>query len=523
VRSVLNVHIASLVDTLLEMPGLSNRNPVAGYGNIGQVHIRYKPKPPPKRKFGVVFFFFCLSLFLFAYCWTDRGRRYNFALGPLRFAFITYDKLRYSIFDSTPPHSDQFSITLDSFGHPLIEGETLGDVIFGQGYVHAQEHLFQMDYLRKKAFGNLSQYEADARLPSDLFVRAFNLSGLAENDLLDQSTEELNLLERYADGVNLYLDEKHPLPLEYAVLGITSIERWHPRHTLCLLRLYALQLSDSWETELSRKLFAQSLKKDKTAWVESEHEPEELDTLAPDTSSYVTASASWGWVVSGNHTQSTKPMLLTRHSHETSSLSLYVQNTLKSRAKDLHVAGNSIPGVPFVLMGRTKGLAWTILPMPTGKSSQAVTVETLKMESDCVDACGWLSRLDDGSWVPAEVVTHEIQTRDAKKSTLSTISLRSIRTHSGVVLTPDLFPATISSLLHGKGPAGRDVAEYLTLRLPSLDPTKRVKMSVLVLLNQANNLNQFSAALRTSDLPFDWQFLCADRTGDIARFVTGNR
>jgi penicillin G amidase len=503
------------------MPGLSNRNPVAGYGNIGQVHIRYKPKPPPKRKFGAVFFFFCVSLFLFAYCWTDPWRRYNFALEPLRFATVTYDKIRHSLYEPNPSHFDHFSITLDPFGHPLIEGETVGDVIFGQGYVHAKEHLFQMDYLRHKAYGNLSQYEGDTRLPSDLFVRALNLSGLAENDLLSQSTEELGLLQRYADGVNFYLQENHPLPLEYSVLGVPSVERWHPRHSLCLLRYHAFQLSDSWETELSRKLLAQSLRKDGTAWVGSESD---TPTASLDQStSATTASASWGWVLSGKNTKSGKPLLLTRHSHETSSLSLYVQNTLKSRTEDLHVAGNSIPGTPFVLMGRTKDVAWTVLPSPTGQGSETLGMETLKKEVDCTDECSWLWRLPDGSWSPAEVVTHEIPVRDSKKSTLSMVSLRSIHPQNGaIVLTSDLFSPSVSSLVNGKGPVGSPVAEYLTLQVPSLNPKKRVQLSALVLLNKATNMSQFAEATATG-FPFDWQFLFADSSGNIARFVSGSK
>jgi acyl-homoserine lactone acylase PvdQ len=511
------------------MPGLSNRNPVAGYGNIGQVHIRYKPKPPPKSKYGVFIFLFCLSLFLFSYSWTDPWRRYVFAVGPLRCAVKYFDKLRYYILEPSPAQLANFSVSHDTFGNPFIEGPTLADAIFGQGYVHAKEHLFQMDLLRQRAFGNGSQYEGESRLIADLFVRAFDISGQAAVDLLAQDMEELSILQHYADGVNSYLAESHQLPLEYAVLGVSVVEEWQPLHSLGLLRYFAFQLSDSWETELSRKILSQTLKKDSSSWaVSDDRSPTSPETLDPSPDSR-TASASWGWVVSGEQTSSGKPMLSSRHTHETSSLPLFVQNTLRVPSETFHVAGSSLPGVPLVLMGRTKEAAWILFPAPTEKVSSLLEVETLRMDSDCAEPklCGWSSRAEDGSWVPALVRTHDLLVRSVSKLSttfnLTVSSMMSVHTQRGVVLTPQLFPGQYSGSMIGKGQADAGgVAEYLSSRLP-VDPAARVKVSALVALNRAESWTQFSEALRPPGIPFDWQFLFADSAGTIARLVTGQR
>jgi penicillin G amidase len=521
------VAVPMCVLNTFEMPGLSNRNPVAGYGNIGQVHIRYKPKPPPKSKYGVFIFLFCLLLFLFSYSWTDPWRRYVFAIGPLRFAVKYVDTLRYYFMQPSPPLTN-FSVSLDSFGHPLIAGDSLPDVVFGQGYIHAKEHFFQMDYLRQRAFGNGSQYEGEARLSSDLFVRALGLSGHAETDLLAQDTEELALLQQYADGVNFYLRQSHPLPLEYAALGISVVEEWQPLHSLGVLRYFALQFSHSWETELSRKLIAQCLKKDSSSWVGSDSRSEPSPDSSPDTP---TASASWGWVLSGKQTSSGKPILSAHHNHETSSLPLFVQNTLMATSESFQVAGSSLPGVPLVLMGRTKEAAWTILPAPTDEPSSFLTVETLRMDSDCAEPtlCRWSSRTEDGSWVPAQVKTHELWSRSSHKLStsfnLSMSLMTSVHTQRGLVLTPQLFPGQFSAAMSGKGQVGEGeggVAEYLTMR-PPVDPAVRIKLSAFINLNRAQNWSQFSEALSSSVLPFDWQFLFADSSGNIARLVTGQR
>lgn len=502
------------------MPGLSNRNPVAGYGNIGQVHIRYKPKPPPKSKYGAVIFIMCVFLFLFASCWTDPQRRYTFALPPLRMVMISFDKLRYLIYDPTSPKYDNFKVFYDNLGHPLIEGETTLDIVYGQGYTHAQHHLFQIDYLRQKAYGNLSQYEGQSRLSSDLLVRAVGLSELAENDLKYQSEMDMEILQRYADGINAYLSEKHPLPLEYTILGITEIQKWEPVHSLCVLRFFALQFSDSWETTLTKHILTQSMRKDSSSWVDLE----DVSTSESASNSF-TASASESWVLSGALTPNGKPILHTRIVSESSSLPLYVQNTLKTVSKNFHVAGISVLGVPLVLMGRNSDIAWTVSPISTAQNSNTIVVETLKKEPNCKDPdCVWYSRSDDGSWKPVESHLHEIQFRHWNKlsptSNISNVSFVSIHTDNGLVMHEELFHV---SWLAGKGQPGSDVAEYLVARIPSSDLNKSLRISSFLKINSASSWSEFSVALSSTLFPFDWQFLFASTTGDIARSVTGNR
>ena len=135
------------------------------------------------------------------------------------------------------------------------------NIHIGQGYVHCAERLFQMDFNRHKAAGTLAAVFDATQVGSDKWARALDLTGLAVRDLAAQSPEEVRHLEAYASGVNSYLAERHPLPVEYRAVGITDpevIPVWEPVHSLMLLRLHTTALggssSEAWEGELTRYL-----------------------------------------------------------------------------------------------------------------------------------------------------------------------------------------------------------------------------------------------------------------------------
>lgn len=152
---------------------------------------------------------------------------------------------------------------VDATGDIEVSGRSVEDVLFGQGYAHCSERLFQMDYSRHRAAGTLAEVFDAAQLPSDKLARTLDLMGLAARDLAAQSTRELSLLQAYSAGVNAFLQEGRPLPLEYRAVGLTDpgqVAPWLPEHSLALLRLHTTALGDSsseaWQRELTRGLVA---------------------------------------------------------------------------------------------------------------------------------------------------------------------------------------------------------------------------------------------------------------------------
>src|ERR1700676_1773159 len=93
----------------------------------------------------------------------------------------------------------------DSLGIPTIRGENTKDIAYATGFVHAQDRFFQMDTLRRRAAGELSELFGPATLPADREARLHRFLKRADNEFDALQKEEKELLQAYADGANLGL------------------------------------------------------------------------------------------------------------------------------------------------------------------------------------------------------------------------------------------------------------------------------------------------------------------------------
>jgi penicillin amidase len=133
-------------------------------------------------------------------------------------------------------------ITRDAFGIPHLSARNERDLVFLQGYVHAQDRLFQMDVTRRQADGTLAELVGTAALASDVQLRTFGLRRAAERSLPLLSHEISRALSAYTDGVNAYV-ARNPLPPEYTALEITQFRPWAPADSVAVLKLIAFGLS----------------------------------------------------------------------------------------------------------------------------------------------------------------------------------------------------------------------------------------------------------------------------------------
>jgi acyl-homoserine lactone acylase PvdQ len=299
---------------------------------------------PPKAKIGFFFYLLCLALFVFSVTWTHQSYRYSLTLPLMRGVASSFESLRHwhhSLRRETPPShsllSGDVKIThATPSGAVEISGQSVEDVLFGQGYAHCSERLFQMDYNRHRAAGTLAQVFDAKKLLSDKWARALDLTGLARRDLGAQSPSELALLKAYAAGVNAFLAERHPLPLEYRAVGITDpaeVAPWLPEHSLAVLRLHTTGLGDSgseaWERELTRALVEGKMGAE-TAAAWGLRDPPTSNSTGSTTGSGLPAggrllpgaSSSVSYVVSGELTQSGAPIISTALVLEVSSAPL---------------------------------------------------------------------------------------------------------------------------------------------------------------------------------------------------------
>lgn len=258
-----------------------------------------------------------------------RAQRYSLTLPLMRQAVTTFDSVRHWVdlyqhsSETTVQHSHTHSLLtgavhvslIDSTGVIEVSGNSVEDVLYGQGYAHCSERLFQMDYNRHRAAGTLAEYFDAEKLSSDKMSRALDLTGLAQRDLAAQSPSELAMLQAYSAGVNAYLAEHHPLPLEYRAVGITDsdqVPEWKPEHSLAILRLHSTLLggssSEAWQAELTRGLVMHKVDADEAAAWGLKSDSSDAHGTAEGVVVLPSASSSIAYVVSGQHTKSGAPI-----------------------------------------------------------------------------------------------------------------------------------------------------------------------------------------------------------------------
>ena len=112
------------------------------------------------------------------------------------------------------------TVTRDGHGVPTIEASTLDDVFFAQGYVTAQDRLWQMDIMRRFGAGELSEILGEEALKLDREQRILGLRPAARKSLAMASPRDRSFFEAYARGVNAYISERAGrLPIEFRILG----------------------------------------------------------------------------------------------------------------------------------------------------------------------------------------------------------------------------------------------------------------------------------------------------------------
>lgn len=263
-------------------------------------------------------------------------------------------------------------IIRDKWSVAHIYAENKDDLFFAQGYVHAQERLWQMELTRRVVAGRLSEVVGKDALNVDRIARIMGFKALGVKDeKMFGDTELFPYLEAYVHGVNHFIETcKHP-PAEFKLLKIT-MENWTVADCFGMARLLAMQMSQGWLHELERMGMVEAFGLEKT----QEIFPEYLETnptclkygietnqLNPDETleafkgPYLRPlGGSNNWVVAANK-MSTGAAALCNDPHLLiNTPNIWYENHLV--APNYEVTGVSIPGVPLVLIGHNANVAW---------------------------------------------------------------------------------------------------------------------------------------------------------------------
>ncbi|RME37036.1 MAG: penicillin acylase family protein, partial [Thermoflexia bacterium] len=149
------------------------------------------------------------------------------------------------------------TVVRDRWGVPHIYASNLHDLLFAQGYVHAQDRFWQMEFWRRLGSGRLSELLGPSALPTDRFVRTVGWHRVAALEWAQADPETRAAIEAYAEGVNAYIStHKGRLGLEFTLLGLmgrnVEPEPWEPVHTITWGKVMAWDLGGNMSAELVR-------------------------------------------------------------------------------------------------------------------------------------------------------------------------------------------------------------------------------------------------------------------------------
>ncbi|MBX7150768.1 penicillin acylase family protein [bacterium] len=335
----------------------------------------------------------------------------------------------------------------DQYGMPHIMADNEHDLMFSAGYVQAQDRLWQMDLLRRVAAGRLSEILGTKTLEADKFLRTIGLMRTAKMiaDSLDSETR--TLLQAYSDGVNLYLREHfNNYPIEFTLLGYEPYP-WEIEHTVAMARVMAWQLNMGWYVDVmyaqiadsvgNQKMFeilprfpddaptivgdkpalshikldfelpkensysqntfdirlSKSLMSMLTRWMQIN---EDVKTIAGFDGS---AIGSNNWVVDGRKSTTGKPILANDPHLAHSAPSTWYEMHLSGGRFD--VTGFTFPGVPMIVLGNNRNIAWGFTNVMTDDAD--FYVETIR------DGRFLLN----GKWNDLTTIYEEIKVKDS--------------------------------------------------------------------------------------------------------------
>jgi len=312
-------------------------------------------------------------------------------------------------------------VTRDAHGVPTIEAATLGDLFFAQGFVTAQDRLWQMDIMRRYAGGELSEILGRDTLKLDREQKTLGLRAAAKRNVEIASLRDRAFFEAYARGVNAYIagQGKH-LPVEFRILGYVP-KPWTPEDSVVIANQMVKDLNYHYFFDaLNREKILAKLGPELTAdlyvnrsWHDRPPTVMREDINVPDTNNSdsdddddedspdnsvtrahpfvqpaeeAPVNGSNDWVVSGAHTVTGKPLLSNDMHLGHQMPNLWYEAHLRSGALD--VAGVTLPGMPYVIVGHNQRVAWGFTNV--GPTVTDVYIENFNAQGEYQTPKGWI-------------------------------------------------------------------------------------------------------------------------------------
>jgi penicillin G amidase len=446
---------------------------------------------------------------------------------------------------SVPGLHGQVEVLRDAMGVPHIYAQDEHDLFMAQGFVHAQDRFWQMDFWRHIGSGRLAEMFGESQVETDAFIRTMGWPRLAEAEYVEADTGLRAVLDSYAEGVNAYLGQRQgpAVSLEYAVLGLINpgyeVEPWLPMHSLTWAKAMAYDLGGNADAELRRAALLARLSPERVADLFPAY-PEGHPVIVEGFGGSATASdpngdlvagageplgrlaarfenldaltgggrrglGSNNWVIGPGRTATGGPLLANDMHLAIRMPSIWYENGLHCDPVGpecgLNVVGFSFPGLPAVVVGHNDRIAW-------GVTNLGPDVQDLFLERVNPDQPNQYEV--DGAWVEMDVRDETIGVAGAEDQT---ITIR--QTRHGPVLS-DAWEsggayAERSSLVSGE-------PYVVSFRWTALESSHILQAALG--LNRSEGWEDFRDSLRAWDVPSQ-NFVFADVDGNIGYQMPG--
>jgi penicillin amidase len=384
-----------------------------------------------------------------------------------------------------------------------------------QGYLHAAERLWELDFIRRAAQGRLAEIVGEPGLALDRFFRTLGLGRLARKKSKDFDPESRAVAASYRTGMKAALATLPP-PVEYQLLGGLAPDFSDSLEDsivdgISVSLMMSFQLSANWQFELLRAELAAHLGPERARELSPLIGPE-APLVAVSSPGFPNVAqqfrdAAYGagmrrgygsnnWVVSGSKTTTGKPLLANDPHLMVQMPAIWMEMHLSS--PDLEVAGVTLPGLPGVTIGHNRRIAWGFTN--TGADVADLYVERLSADGKTYEF--------KGAQKPVKHIREKIMVRGETKPRVHEVR----ETRHGPLIT--------ASIAGGTSPEVIEDAITETVALRWIQADLPISQRAIFAMNRASNWEEFRAAVR--DWPIAGQnMVYADVDGNIGYQFTG--
>jgi penicillin amidase len=439
----------------------------------------------------------------------------------------------------------------DSYGIPHIYATTTHDLFFAQGYVHAQDRFWQMDFWRHIGSGRLAEMFGDSQIETDRFIRTLGWNRLAQDEANNLDPQSRLILEAYSAGVNTYLAQRQgsALSLEYAILKMLNPEYtpepWQPSHSLTWAKAMAWDLGGNMDAEIEMALMMSELTPEQISQVApsypqdhpyilpgfsggrtvpatnaqaAQQVPHQLSTLLGVLSQKAASLdaltgprgsgiGSNNWVIAGERTATGQPLLVNDPHLSAQMPSIWYEVGLHCIAKgpdcSIEATGFSFAGTPGIVIGHNDRIAWGFTNV--GPDVQDLYIEKINPNNPNQYEV-------NGRWVDMELVNETIAVAGGQP-----VEITVRYTRHGPLVSDTYERAFMEEL--GDSPALEFPPLYaIALHWTALEGGET--FPAIWRINQAQNWEEFRAGTAEFDVPSQ-NMIYADVDGNIGYQTPG--